>query len=189
MVRRIVIILFTLFLLSIEMKAQTEDITYSLESGITTSKGEHSPLWLNANKQGLSSISKDNGYMAAGVFRSLEKEKKFSYGYGLELAGTHNFNSDFIVQQAYLDLKYDKIGLSIGSKERNGEFVNQQLSSGALTLSGNARPVPQVWAGLPDYVVMPGTNHWLSLRGHIAYGRFTDGNWQESFAGPHGTGR
>ncbi|WP_321518117.1 capsule assembly Wzi family protein [uncultured Bacteroides sp.] len=187
MKRKTLLILITAFLLSTEMNAQTDGkLTYSVESGITTANGDHSPLWLNANKQGISSISKDNGYLTAGVFRSLEKEKIFSYGYGLELAGAYNFTSKFIIQQAYLDLKYRKIGLSIGSKERNGEFVNQQLSSGGLTLSGNARPVPQVWAGLPDYVTVPGTRKWLSFRGHVAYGWFTDGSWQENFAGATG---
>jgi hypothetical protein len=181
------LLLTTVLLLSAKMNAQTDGkLTYSVESGITTADGEHSPLWLNANKQGLSSISKDNGYLAAGVFRSLEKEKIFTYGYGLELAVTHHFTSDFMIQQAYLDLKYRKLGLSIGSKERNGEFVNQQLSSGGLTLSGNARPVPQVWAGLPDYITVPGTHQWLSVRGHVAYGWFTDGNLQENFAGATG---
>ncbi len=186
MVKRIVL-LFAVLPLSVVTRAQTGgEVTYIVESGVTVSKGEHSPLWLNANKQGLSSVEKNNTYVAAGVFRSLKKDKDFSYGYGLELAGAHNFTADFIIQQAYLDLKYHKIGLSIGSKERVGELVNQQLSSGGLTLSGNARPVPQVWAGLPDYITMPGTNHWMAFRGHIAYGRFTDGEWQESFAGPTG---
>jgi len=161
-------------------------LTYSVESGVTVASGEHSPLWLNANKHGLSSISKDNGYIAAGVFRPLEVDKKFTYGYGLELAGAYNFTSNFIVQQAYLDLKYKKTGISIGSKERSGEFVNEHLSSGGLTLSGNARPIPQVRVGLPDYVIVPGTGQWLSFRGHIAYGRFTDDNWQKEFTSPMG---
>ena len=186
MIKQTIIVVSALFSLSGIVKAQEDaKISYSVESSITTSKGEYSPLWLNANRQGLSSVEKNNAYMAVGIFHSLEKDKNFSYGYGLELAGAHNLTADFMFQQAYLDLKYKNIGLSVGSKERNGEFVNQQLSSGGLTLSGNARPVPQVWAGLPDYVTIPGTNHWLSFRGHIAYGRFTDGKWQESFAGPH----
>ncbi len=177
-----IILLFVAFFFIIPVTAQIDKgIIYNVESGITIASGEHSPLWLNANKQGLSSISKNNGYVAGGVFRPLEQEKKITYGYGLELAGAYNFTSSFIVQQAYMDLKYYKIGISIGSKERMGELVNPILSSGALTLSGNARPIPQVWVGLPDYFNVPGTHGWLSFRGHIAYGRFTDDNWQKEF--------
>jgi hypothetical protein len=32
---------------------------------------------------------------------------------------------------------------------------------------------------IPHYVAFPGTNKWLHIRGHIAYGRFTDDNFQE----------
>ena len=180
-------ILFTAMLFSFSAKGQVDKgLTYTIESGVTAASGEHSPLWINANKQGLSSISKENGYLSAGIFRSLEDDKKVAYGYGLELAGAYNFTSSFIVQQAYLDFKYNKIGVSIGSKERYGEFTNPELSSGGLTVAGNARPIPQVRVGLPDYLAIPGTEEWLSFRGHVAYGRFTDDNWQKDFTAPMG---
>lgn len=161
-------------------------LTWLVETGMTLSKGEHSPLWLNANRQGLSSINRNSGYLAAGVFYASDKKNKFSYGFGLELAGARNFTSDFIVQQAYLDMKYRSIGLSIGSKERYSELVNRELSSGGLALSGNARPIPQVRVEVPDYTAIPFTNSWLLFRGHVAYGRFTDDSWQKEFAGPSG---
>lgn len=47
----------------------------------------------------------------------------------------------------------------------------------------NARPIPQVRVGLPEYLTVPFTGNWLALKGHIAYGLCTDGNWQEEFAG------
>ena len=37
--------------------------------------------------------------------------------------------------------------------------------------------------GLPEYLTVPFTGNWLALKGHIAYGVCTDGNWQEEFAG------
>ncbi len=163
-------------------------ITYKVEGEVNVSHGDHSPLWLNANKQGLSSIEKNNAYIDAGIFKPMtpQNNKKISYAYGLELVGAHNLNADMFVQQAYLDLKYRVMQLSMGSKERNGELVNQQLSSGELDFSGNARPIPQIRVELPDYVTVPYTKGWLSARGHIAYGWFTDGGWQKHFAGLYG---
>jgi len=160
-------------------------LNYKIESAANIGHGDHSPLWLNANKQGLSSVNKDNAYIAAGIFKPMES-KKFAYSYGLELAGAHHFTSDVFVQQAYLDLKYHGIQLSMGSKERNGELVNQKLSSGGLAFSGNARPIPQIRLELPEYITVPYTNKWLSVKGHVAYGWFTDGNWKKSFAGAMG---
>lgn len=163
----------------------TKGMNYAVETGVTFSGGDYTPFWLVSNKQGLSSVTKNNGYLRAGIFRPMEEDKRFSYAFGLDLAGAYNFSSSFIIQQAYVDLKYAFLGLSIGSKERNGELKNQQLSSGALTFSGNARPVPQVRIGIPEYWSIPGTKGFLAIKGHVAYGMFTDDNWQTDFVKNH----
>ncbi|WP_321480248.1 capsule assembly Wzi family protein [uncultured Bacteroides sp.] len=185
MTRRTLNVLILATFASMFAKAQTtKGLTYTIQTGITASSGEHSPLWLSANKQGLSSIEKNNGYFSAGLFQPTDHMKRFSYGFGLELATAYNFTSSFIVQQAYADIRYRGITFSAGSKERQPELINPVLSSGGLTLSGNARPIPQLWVGVEDYWTVPHTNDWLAIRGHIAYGRFTDNNWQKDFATP-----
>lgn len=177
-----------LFLLSLSLYAQqNRSITYKLESAATSACGDHAPLWLNANRQGLSSIGRNSAYLAAGVFCEPDSARRYTYGYGVELAVAAGFTSETVVQQAYLDIKLNSIGISVGSKERTSELVNAELSSGGLVYSGNARPIPQVWAGLPEYVAVPGTRNWLNVRGHVAYGCFTDGKWQRDFAGSNGT--
>lgn len=161
----------------------SKGMNYEIETGISLSKGNHTPLWLTANKHGLGSIRKNNAYLMAGVFRPVETDKTFTYGLGLEVVGASRFESEYFIRQAYLDLKWHFFGATIGSKIRNGEFKNQALSSGALTFSGNSLPIPEIRVGIPDYIHIPGTKEWLSVRGYIAYGIFTDGNWQEGFVG------
>ena len=176
-----------ILLLPLNSYAQfTKGLSYRAETGVSFSGGEHTPFWLTANKQGLSSIEKNNGYLRAGVFREFENDKRFSYAFGADLAVAYNFTSTFVVQQLYADLKYRCLGLSIGSKERHSEFNNPLLSSGGLTFSGNARPIPQVRIGIPEYTLVPGTKGWLAFKGHIAYGMFTDDGWQKDFVAPGG---
>lgn len=89
----------------------------------------------------------------------------------------------FVVQQAYADLTWKALRLSIGSKER-GAFPlerNTSLSSGAMVEGPNARPVPQVRIDIRDYLNVPGTGGWLAFKGHLAYGAFTDNKWQKEF--------
>ena len=106
-----------ILLLPLNSYAQfTKGLSYRAETGVSFSGGEHTPFWLTANKQGFSSIEKNNGYLRAGVFRELEKDKPFSYAFGVDLAVAYNFTSTFIVQQLYADFKYRCLGLSIGSK-------------------------------------------------------------------------
>lgn len=172
-------------LLSAPVGAQVaKDLYYSVEAGANMSGGEHTPFWLAANRQGLSSIEKNNGYFRAGLFRPFEEGKRFSYAFGADLAVAYRHTSTFIIQQLYADIRYRCLELSVGSKERTSEFNNPWLSSGGLTFSGNARPIPQVRIGIPEYTVIPGTKGWLALKGHIAYGMFTDDGWQKDFSRP-----
>ncbi len=159
----------------------SKGLSYSVESGATPSSGSHTPFWLTANKHGLSSIQKNNAYLAAGVFRNMEADKKFSYAFGLELAALHRFTSSYVVQQAYADVRYGFWELSVGSKERGSELKNDALSTGGMTFSTNARPIPQVRLSIPHYIPFPGTRGWLHLKGHLAYGRFTDEQFQQDF--------
>ena len=64
-------------------------------------------------------------------------------------------------------------------KENDRTFLNNPLSSGDLTVSDNARPIPQVKVGFYDFVNIPLTNGWVQIIGDIAYGKFTDKKWNE----------
>lgn len=157
-------------------------LTYTLETGATFSQGNHTPFWLVANRYGLSSVERNNAYLSAGIFRQAEKNKKLTYGFGLEMAGVHRFTSHYVVQQAYADLRYHFLELSVGAKERGSELKNDELSTGGMILSANARPVPQFRLSIPEYIPVPGTRQWLHMRGHVAYGYFTDDRFKKEVA-------
>lgn len=171
-----------MLIVPVSLQAQFEKgLNYKIETSATVSGGENTPFWLVANKYGLSSIRKNNAYLDAGIFRDMEKDKKFSYAFGLELVGASRFTSEFFVQQAYADVRYSWLQLSVGSKERGNEMKNDQLSSGGMTFSTNARPIPQMRLSIPEYVAFPWTKNWLHIKGHIAYGMYTDDGFQQSF--------
>ena len=161
----------------------TEGLRYKVEMQASLSHGDHEPLWLNANKYGLSSLDKSNGYLRASIERPLTNDngKKFGFGAGLDLAGAYGFTSKMVVQQAFVEGRWLHGVLTVGSKEYPMELKNQELSTGSQTLGINARPVPQVRLALPDYWALPFTNGWLSIKGHIAYGKTTDDKWQKDF--------
>lgn len=71
--------------------------------------------------------------------------------------------------------------MSVGSKERDPFGKNPQLSSGGMVEGNNTRPVPQVRVGIEEFTNVPFTNAWLKVKGHIAYGRFTDDRWQRDY--------
>ena len=160
-----------------------DGLEYKVSAEASATHGDRTPLWLNANKYGLSSLEKYNGHVRAGVIRPLavDSARKWGVGYGIDVAGAFRYTSKAIVQQAFVEGRWHRGVLTVGSKEYPMELKNGKLSSGSQALGINARPVPQVRIALPQYWPLPFTNGWVSLKGHIAYGMTTDGGWQLDF--------
>lgn len=174
--------------------AQHSTDYYSLSMVGNAGNGIFAPYYLSANKHGLVTHSK-SGYLRASVFKGLEMNKRFSYEFGIDLVGlmsstspvsyysdgnlkTYNPGvSSFLIQQAYIGMKYRMIFISAGCRELTDEVVNFELSSGGLVWSGNARPIPQVRAGFIDFVDIPFTKGWVQIKGELAYGKFMDNDF------------
>lgn len=174
---------FTMLMsLACALSAQAQFTVFS-EAQLSVSDGKHTPLWLNANRYGLSSLKTTNGYVRAGAFRSLDDDslRRWKRGFGADVAVASRFTSDVIVQQLYGEIGWHKAVLTLGAKEQPSTIHNQELSTGPQTLGINARPVPALRLELPDYWNVPGTRGWLGFKGHISYGMTTDDSWQKEF--------
>ena len=166
---------------SIGTTAQTLRTKY--EVGGTLGNGKYTPMWHFCNRQGVGSPKGNWVYANVGIKGEHTFSKSgISLDWGAVVTGGYNLTSNIFAQQAYLDVSWRKARISFGQKERWGELMNHRLTTGSLVESSNARPIPQIRFDLPDYWNIPGTNGWLAIKGHLAYGFFTDGCWQESFA-------
>ena len=126
---RIFIIIITLVatITSVKGEGNANETTSALDSlyymvemqGAMSFDGGKTPLWLNANKYGLSSLEKNNGYLRAAALRplSVDNSKKWGIGYGLDLVGAVNYTSKAFVHQAYAEGRWLKGVLTIGSKK------------------------------------------------------------------------
>lgn len=161
-----------------------KNITYEIEAQGSFSRGK-TPLWLNANKYGLSSLEKNNGYLRGQVIRRLNNDstRRWGVGYGIDMAVPMNYTSKFVVQQAFVEARWKHGVLSVGAKEYPMELKNNSLSSGSQTFGINARPVPQIRLALPKYWTIPILGRWFHIKGHLAYGKMTDDQWQHDFTG------
>ena len=152
--------------LSLPAIAQQTDttLTYRIEASGNLSDGTYAPLWFTANRYGLSSQKPNSGYIRAGLHYGKKLNRHWRIEAGLDLAGAADQVSGFVIQQAYADIAWKFLRLSIGSKERPGFPLtkNERLSSGMMVEGPNARPVPQVRIDIPEYVTIPGTGNWLA---------------------------
>ena len=55
---------------------------YTVEMGGTSGKGTYAPMWLTANRQGLSSANTENGYLRAGIAHTMPLNQHFGFSAG-----------------------------------------------------------------------------------------------------------
>lgn len=155
-----------------------DSIRYRGEIHASLGGGDYAPLWEMSNRYGMSSAKPNSGYLRFGVFHDMDKSKRFTWGAGVDLAVAAGFShAVFIPQQVYAEVKYRCLNAMIGSKEMYDGFTDRDLSSGSLTYSPNARPIPQLRVGIFDYADFWGTKGWFAVKGYISYGFFPDNNW------------
>lgn len=182
-------LLLTTLLLATSASAQIQrlgsNVEYKVEASETGATGKNAPLWLTANRHGLSSIENSSGYLRAAVERNIQSDSThhWKFGYAADLVLPYNYSSKWIVEQLYGEVQYKKVRIGLGSKERTQDFKDDALSMGSMALGVNARPVPQLRGELADWWNITGKAHFLSVKGHLSYGIHTDGDWQERFVG------
>lgn len=137
--------------------------------------GDNTPFWQLSNRHGLPST--DNyGYIRAALTYNNRLSNNWRLETKVDLVGGIGTDRNFIIQQAYADIYFKWLGLSIGSKERHFEQLNPQLSTGGLVWSGNARPIPQIRLGAFDYVQIC---RRFAMKAEVSFGWFTDGDYQK----------
>lgn len=171
-------------LCSFAREEERDSVVFTAEMLQTMPSGSRTPFWLAANRQGLSGIGPGYGYIKVGAVKETDESKRFSWGAGVDIAVPWVMTSDFVVQQLYAEAKYRSLSLRVGSWNHKSYLVDDELSSGDLLFSGNARPIPQARAGIMDFQPLGFTNDWISIKGYLSYGKFTDSSWQKHWAAP-----
>lgn len=180
-------LLFIFTLNAVCVYAQINRLGNDIEMKVTAQgsagNGDVAPFWFTSNRYGLGPSESFSGLTRVSLIRGIENDsiRNWGIGYGVDMAGAYSKNhTRFVLQQAFFDVKWKMLRLSLGQKERPSELKNENLSIGGLTLGTNARPLPQIRFELPDFWSIPGTKGWLAIKAHIAYGWYTDNAWQRN---------
>lgn len=189
--KRSILLLFVLSLSCLCAFSQAErfgeNIDYKVSINGAASSGEDAPFWFNAGRFGAGSAKQYSGSLRASIVRNVENDSlcRWRLGYGADLMGAAGHASAFQVQQLYAELQFEGVRLSLGAKERPMEMLNRELSTGGMTYSNNAVPIPQVRFELPRWWNISGKARLVFIKGHIAYGMLTDDWWQEKHNDGH----
>lgn len=149
-----------------------------VEMSGTLTNGDYAPLWLSANRYGLSSVNTSSAYERVSLLRSEREDsaRTLRMGYGIDMALMQHSAASFLINQAYLELAWWKLHVTAGSRRQPIDLRNQSLTSGGLGIGINAVPVPQLRFEV-DYFDPFATHGWWLWKARLAYGWMTDNSY------------
>ena len=156
--------------------------------------GSWAPYLLGSNSGGRHAM-KGTAVVSGLISRDFDKSKRFSWTAGAELSAGYQASAEYDryelddnswvsrpwhpaygnIYQLWAGVKYRGVNLWAGMRDHHSLMVDDELSSGDLTLSNNARAIPQLEVGFIDFQKIPLTKGWVEITGGISYGIFTDG--------------
>lgn len=168
-------------------------VDYAASLEMNASSGRTAPYMIGSWKNGRLPY-KNSSLLDLSVRKDIDRSRRFDWSAGVEVLtgwqhsliyerympatdswGTNTMTPPRIwLQQLYASVKFRGIFLQAGMKDHQSLILPDDLSSGDLTLSNNARPVPEISAGFIDFQDIPLTDGWVQINGQIGYGRFTD---------------
>ncbi len=181
-------ILASLLLLLVTGTLRAQDtLRYELGTQAASASQQYLPHWLTANRFGVL----DDAEYAVGLLRGAATyqrplTKRFRLKAGLDVIAKAPFAGELsprlLLQQGYVRLHYGIFELSGGRQQRTLGTQADDLTTGSLSVSGNARPIPQILAAVPEYSAVPFTRGYVEFKGTFAHGwlgndRFVKGAW------------
>ncbi len=183
------------------MACATDSIAVDYNAGITINTGgsEFAPYHIASNRRG--TITQQHSVLlSASIKHDMDTTLRLSWGAGAEVWGGWSSSVDYLrydlesktmvtnpqhparlwIQQLWVEGKWRSLFLTVGQKDINPEFVNRDLSSGDLVMSGNARAPFGARAGFVNFQNIPFTRGWVQIRGEYGFYRLADTHWLEN---------
>ena len=156
------------------VRAQTMDsLQVKLGSGVVLSnKTDFLPHYLVSNSWGL--VQEDHSFFLEGELdysRKVWKELSFTTGFA--------FRNDLLAAH-YVQLGYREFSLSLGRKRRMIGGLNNDLSSGSMAQSNNARPIPNIEFLISEFINVPFTKGYFKAKGHLNHGWLEDDRYMSN---------
>lgn len=154
-----------------------DQFDYRLDLFGSASTGKYTPFWITSNTYGTTPLQPNNGYFRGNLAweHSFLNEIKLEAKADLVTAAKHT--SSFWLQQLYAAVSYRNIYLFVGAKERYNSMLDKNLSTGDMTYSTNARPMPEINFAFPNYTDIPFTKGYLQFKADFAIGKSMENDY------------
>lgn len=162
--------------------AQDSTLSYSTSISLAASTAQ-TPFWLRANQNG---VVPRNGTFALGQFGLYQNYNKnnpriFQWSAGAEIIATYGKpgygkRADYFFTDLYAAGKIGPVEILVGQKKQVTGLMDTTLTSGSLSFSGNARPIPGFQISLPAFYPFAFTNYFIAVKASYGDGKLGAGN-------------
>lgn len=156
-------------------------LMYDVEMFGSAATGDNTPFWQTSNRYGTVPLEAGNGYMRGKIRNHQSINKDFYWAAGFDALVVAPRYRNAYIQQAFAEIGYKSVRLTVGSKEQYRSLFDKQLSSGDMMQSPNARPIPEIDISIPQFLTIPYTKGWGQIKGNMAVGRSFDTDYLEDF--------
>ena len=143
------------------------------------STGSRTPFWIQTNQFGTIPATGPAGRGAVGLERywklgsgTKAEQNTWRLGAGAEVVGNMAENSQLILPQAHVTLRYKNWELFAGRRKQWVGLADSTLSSGSYSWSTNALPIPKIQFGTTKFVNVPFTKGWIAFQAFYSDGWF-----------------
>lgn len=136
---------------------------------------DDAPLWLHANRWGAIGTEGAQAILGAEVLYERDFETGLSVDLGVSAAVRGSEEPAGVLRSAYGAFGWRQVvELRAGMfPQIVGILPDQATSSGSMSVSSNALPIPRIQLHTPEFVSVPGTNDALQVLTGISHGQIT----------------
>ncbi|CAG5006539.1 hypothetical protein DYBT9275_03841 [Dyadobacter sp. CECT 9275] len=152
---------------------QAQDSTLVYSTAILLSgSASHTAFWIHANQNGNipSSGNFGSGRWAISKIYNPNNPRLFQWSGSIQLISNYAKKGDLFLSDAYLAAKLGIVELSVGQKNQVTGLMDTTLTSGSMSVSGNARPFPRLQLSIPDFVPLYFANDLVAIKASYSDG-------------------
>ncbi len=172
---RPIVLVLTLLLAGSALRAQSRLPTGYAELGGLASSARQTPFWLRANQFGTVPGESPTGTLRLGGrldYRrdTLPRQRRFDWGFSAEVVGNGGATRQLLLPEAYAKIRYGMVELWAGRRREVLGILDTTLTSGGISWSGNALPMPKIQLAVPEYLPLNFLGSFVALKGFYAHG-------------------
>jgi len=133
---------------------------------------DQTPFWLHANQNG--TVPMDGNFASGrwGIYKiyNPNNPRLFQVSSGAELITNYSTTGKLFFTDLFVAAKLGPVELMAGQQKNISGIVDTLLTSGSMSISGNARPFPRVQISIPEFYPLAFTNNFVSLKASYSDG-------------------